>query len=69
MLVLGGVHRTAECIGHCPQLGLIAGCGSAVRVCVFECRLCLLSSRHALSLLFLYAIKDNHFRFSYSADV
>ena len=30
MLVLGGVHRAAERVGHRPQLGLVAGRGTAV---------------------------------------
>ena len=29
MLVFGGVHRTAQGVGHRPQVGLIAGSGAA----------------------------------------
>ena len=48
MLVLGGVHRAAQRVGHRPQLGLVADGGPAVRGCpLVTCGLPGPSSRHA----------------------
>ena len=48
VLVLGGVHRAAQSVGHGPQLGLVAGRGAPVwsRLRAFSL-LAGSSSRHA----------------------